>query len=87
MFSEVLGGLFLGVASDFSDHHDALRLGIVQENLEAIDEVGAVERVPSNSHAQRLSEPSFRRLVDSLKNLLAITSLLSISLEHRPSKF
>ena len=56
----------LCLPSDLSDHDDALRLGVVDEEVEAVDEVGPVERVPSDSHAQGLAQAHLGGLVDGL---------------------
>lgn len=41
---------------DLANHDDPLRLRIVHEALQAVDKVGAVERVASDTHAGRLAE-------------------------------
>ena len=42
--------------SDLADHDDALRLGIVEEHVEAVQEVGAVEGVAPDADAEGLTE-------------------------------
>mmetsp|Transcript_18078 Transcript_18078/g.41329 ORF Transcript_18078/g.41329 Transcript_18078/m.41329 type:complete len:330 (+) Transcript_18078:381-1370(+) len=59
---EPLGGLLLGAAADLANHDDALCLGVVGKPLEAVDEVGAVERVAPDAHAGRLAQADSRRL-------------------------
>jgi hypothetical protein len=49
---------FLGVAADLADHDDALGLGVLQEQSEAVDEVGAVDRIAADADAGRLAEPA-----------------------------
>src|SRR6266404_1372806 len=44
-------GLFLGAAADLADHDDGLGLLIVQEQLQAIDEAGAVDRIAADADA------------------------------------
>lgn len=46
---QVLGRIFLGVAPDLADQDDALSLGVLQEHLQAVDEVGPVEGVAADS--------------------------------------
>lgn len=46
---EVLCCILLGVASDFSNKDDALRLGILQEHLQTVYEVCAVEWITANT--------------------------------------
>lgn len=43
-----------------------LSFGILEEDLETIDEVGAIERIATNAHAQRLSQSDLCCLVHSL---------------------
>ncbi len=52
---EVRGPL-LGLAADLADHDDALGVGVLQEDVQAVHEVGAVERVAADAHAQRLAQ-------------------------------
>lgn len=46
---QVLGRILLGVASDLSDQDDALRLGVLQEHLQTVDEVCSVEGVAADA--------------------------------------
>jgi len=64
VFSEVLSSLFFGITTDFTDHHNTLGLGIVEEDLEAIDEVGAVEGITADTDAKSLAESGLSCLVD-----------------------
>ena len=52
-----LGAVFLGGAADLADHDDGLGLGVGQEHLQHVDEVGAVDRVAADADAGRLAEP------------------------------
>src|SRR5262249_51653123 len=60
-FQEI-SGFLLGRATNFTDHDDRLRLWIAQKHIEAIDEVGAVDRIATNADAGRLAEPDRGRL-------------------------
>mmetsp|Transcript_24059 Transcript_24059/g.67777 ORF Transcript_24059/g.67777 Transcript_24059/m.67777 type:complete len:251 (+) Transcript_24059:301-1053(+) len=62
---EPFGGFLFGGSANLSDHDDALRLRVVGESLEAINEVGSVERVTADTDACRLAQSSHGRLVDS----------------------
>mmetsp|Transcript_63472 Transcript_63472/g.200752 ORF Transcript_63472/g.200752 Transcript_63472/m.200752 type:complete len:332 (-) Transcript_63472:58-1053(-) len=53
-------------AADLPDHDDALRLGVGHELLEAVHEVGAVERVAADAHHGRLAQARRRGLVHRL---------------------
>lgn len=46
---EVLCCILFSIAPDFSDKDDALRLGILQEHLQTIYEVGTIEWIPTNT--------------------------------------
>lgn len=61
---KIIGGLFLGHTTDLTDQDDALGVWILQEDLQAVDEVGSVERIASNADAQRLAQADLGRLVD-----------------------
>jgi len=64
-FDEV-GGLLLGGASNLSDEEDALRLVVIDELLEAVDEVGSVEWISSDSDDSGLAEAVVGGLVHGL---------------------
>src|ERR1700689_2202214 len=57
-----IGGLFLGRAAHLSDHDVRLGGGIAQEHLQAVDEMGAVDRIAADADAGRLAEPRRRGL-------------------------
>lgn len=63
---QVVSSLLLSHTADLSNQDDALRFGILEEHIEAIDEVGAVERITANADAQRLAQTHLRGLVHSL---------------------
>jgi hypothetical protein len=63
---EPLGGVLLGLATDLSDHDDALRLRVIGEALQAVDEVGAIERISSDADASGLSKTNISGLGNSL---------------------
>lgn len=66
VLQQVFGGLLLSNSADLADHDDALGLGIAQEDLQAVDEVGAVEGVAADAHAQRLAQTDLGGLVHGL---------------------
>ena len=53
---DVLAGLLLGVAADLTDHHDRFGLRILLEHLQDIDEVGARDRVATDTDRRRLAQ-------------------------------
>ena len=64
MFSEVLSSLFFGIATDLPAHHDTLGLRVVEEDLEAIDKVGAIKGITTDADAKSLAESGLGGLVD-----------------------
>ena len=54
---EEIGRVLLGAAADLADHDDAFGLGIAEEHLQAVDEVGAVDRIAADADAGRLAQP------------------------------
>jgi hypothetical protein len=54
---EEFGGFLLGRAADLADHDDALRLLVGEEQLEGVDEVGALDRIAADADAGGLAEP------------------------------
>ena len=70
MLGQELGGLLLGIAADLANHHDALGLFVFQENVQTINEIGAIERITANADAQGLAETGRRGLVNGLFNKL-----------------
>mmetsp|Transcript_70038 Transcript_70038/g.200722 ORF Transcript_70038/g.200722 Transcript_70038/m.200722 type:complete len:230 (-) Transcript_70038:437-1126(-) len=61
-----LGRILLGASANLTYHDDAFCRRVVNEALEAIDEVGAIEGVAANADASGLSEAGLRGLVDRL---------------------
>lgn len=59
---QVLGRIFLGVASDLSDQDDALGLGVLQENLQAVDEVCSVEGIATDA-LQKTKQRQKRKII------------------------
>lgn len=66
VFGEVVGSLLLGHTTNLADQDDSLGLGILEEDLQAVDEVGAVERITADAHAEGLSQTHLGGLVHSL---------------------
>lgn len=63
---EELGGVLLGGATNLANHDDAIRLLVLNEDLEAVDEVGAAEGITADSDDQRLAKAGLGGLVDGL---------------------
>src|SRR5690606_28151483 len=57
-------GLFLGGTTDLTDHDDRFGLRVFLEQLEDIDEVGARDRVATDTNAGRLAEAGVGGLLD-----------------------
>jgi hypothetical protein len=58
------GGFFFGAAADLADHDDAFGLRVFVEQLQAVDEVEAVDRVAADADAGRLAQAHFGGLLD-----------------------
>src|ERR1700693_1201249 len=56
LVAQKLGGLLLGGAADLADHDDRLGLRIAEEELEHVDEFGALHRIAADADARRLAE-------------------------------
>ena len=63
---EELGGILLGGTTNLTDHDDTVGLGVLEEDLEAVNEVGAGEGVTADTDDERLTETSEGGLVDGL---------------------
>ena len=63
---EELGGVLLGGTTDLADHDDTVGLGVLEEDLKAVDEVGAAEGVTADTDDERLAKAGLGGLVDGL---------------------
>lgn len=61
---QVLRRFFFGRPTNLANHDDAFSGVVLQEDFEAVDKVGAVERVATNTHAQGLSQANSSSLAD-----------------------
>lgn len=64
--AEEVRGVLLGGTTNLTDHDDTVGLGVLEEDLEAVDEVGAAEGVTADTDDERLTETSLGGLVDGL---------------------
>jgi len=64
--AEEVCGVLLSGTTDLTDHDDTIGLGVLEEDLEAVDEVGAAEGVTTNTDDERLAETGLGGLVDGL---------------------
>jgi hypothetical protein len=60
------GRFFLGGPADLADHDDGLRVRVVLEEPEHVDEVRADDRISADPDARGLSDAAPRELVDRL---------------------
>src|SRR5207244_2675627 len=58
--------LFLGRAADLADHDNGVRLIVLGEELDRIDEAGANDRVATNTDGCRLTESGIGELLHRL---------------------
>lgn len=61
MLGEVFSSRLLGTATDLADHDNTAAIRISQKNFQAIDEVGTVEGISADTHAQRLPESGLEK--------------------------
>ena len=66
MGRQPLGSFLFSTSADLTNHDDALRLRVVHELFQHIDEVGSVEGITANADDGRLTEVVLGRLVDGL---------------------
>mmetsp|Transcript_1729 Transcript_1729/g.3639 ORF Transcript_1729/g.3639 Transcript_1729/m.3639 type:complete len:283 (-) Transcript_1729:219-1067(-) len=64
--AEEVSGLLFHLTTDLTDEHDTLGLGVYDEALKAVNKVGAVEGIASNTDASGLTEANIGGLVYSL---------------------
>src|SRR4029453_1381386 len=57
-----LRGIFFSASADLADHDDRLGLGIREEHLEHVDELGALHGIAADSDRGRLAEALVRGL-------------------------
>ena len=55
-FRQKCRSLFLGAAADLADHDDLFRGVVFEKELQAIDEIGAVDGIAADADAGRLAE-------------------------------
>lgn len=60
---EEFGRIFLGATANLTNHDDTLGLRVLEEDAQAVDEVGARERVTTNANDERLTKTSLGSLV------------------------
>src|SRR5690606_13690112 len=63
---DVRGRVLLRLAADLAHHHDALRLRIVLEELQAVVEIESLDGVAADADAGALPETGLRGLIDRL---------------------
>ena len=64
---ELCGSLF-GLSSDLANHDDSFRVGVVEEHVETVQEVGAVEGVTTDADAEGLTEANLFITINVLDN-------------------
>ena len=60
MLHEIFSSTLLGPTTNFTDQNDAFGDGVVEEDLQTVDEVGSVERITTDTHTQRLTQTDLR---------------------------
>jgi len=59
-----VGSILLGRTTNLTNHDDSVRLFVLEENLQAVDEVGSREGITADSDDERLSKTGLSGLVD-----------------------
>ncbi len=62
LVAQELRGVFLGRAADLADHDDRVGLVVGQEQLEHVDELGALHRIAADADRGGLAEAFLRGL-------------------------
>jgi hypothetical protein len=63
---EEVGSVLLGSSTNLSNHDDTVCLAVLEEDLQAVDEVGSGEGVTADTDNERLTKAGLGSLVDSL---------------------
>lgn len=63
---EEVGSVLLGSSTNLSNHDDAVCLAVLEEDLQAVDEVGSGEGVTADADNERLTKAGLGSLVDGL---------------------
>ena len=66
LLGDVIGRALLLLAADLAAHHDELGLGIGLEEIDDLDERGALDRVAADADDRRVAEPALGQLVADL---------------------
>src|SRR5262249_56071201 len=61
---DVFGCALFGVAADFANHDDGVRVGILVEELDRVEESGADDGIAADADAGGLADPETGELVD-----------------------
>ena len=64
MFCQVVSGFLLGLSPDLADHDNSLGGGIIDEQLQAVDEVCSIEGISPDADTQGLAEADSGGLVE-----------------------
>ncbi len=62
--ADELGGLLLGVAADLADHDDGVRVGVIVEKANGIEERRADDGIAADADAGGLADAEMRELAD-----------------------
>ena len=57
-------GILLGATTDFANHDDTVSLPVLEEDLQAVDEVGSREGIATDTDDERLTKAGLGGLVD-----------------------
>merc|ERR1719452_179160 len=66
VFNQVVSSPLLSLATNLTNHDNSLGVGVVDEQLETVNEVGSIERISSNTNTESLTQTHSTGLVDCL---------------------
>ena len=58
VFSEVLSSTLFGTTTNFTNKDNAFGFIIIQENIQAVNEVGSIEWIATNTNTKSLTKPN-----------------------------
>jgi hypothetical protein len=55
VLSQVLGSAFFSSTTNLADKNNSLGFWVVKEDFQTVDEIGAIERIATNTNAESLT--------------------------------
>lgn len=61
MLLEEGSSLLFGLSTNLTDHDDTLSVGVVEEDFQAVNEVGSVKGISTNTNTQGLTKARLKK--------------------------